>query len=188
MLLATLQQTNFLLEMSNTLQLRPRFRYWSLARPDELTECLTAHQQLFTDTLQLVRRRHFVVISFLPHHRRVWSPQLTLEIEPEGKGSLVRGLFAPNASIWTFFMFLYGGLGTLGVFTAMIGAAQLTVGHTPWAFGLFAFFALALLVTYLANQYGKSRAKEQMEYLKTFLVGALGNRLQTEEEHTAAVG
>lgn len=40
--------------------------------------------------------------------KRIWSPHLHLELEPKSeKTTHIRGLFGPDQTLWTFFMFLH---------------------------------------------------------------------------------
>jgi hypothetical protein len=34
--------------------------------------------------------------------RKVWSPHLSIQVEPKSEGSLLRGRFGPHPELWTF--------------------------------------------------------------------------------------
>jgi len=66
--------------------------------------------------------------------RRLWSPYLSVQVEPAPGGSLLRGRFGPHPELWTLFMFAYGTLGFLAVMGLMLGFVQWQSGMAPWGF------------------------------------------------------
>jgi len=66
--------------------------------------------------------------------RRAWSPCLSVQVEPLGTGSLLRGRFGPHPELWTLFMFLYTAVGFLSVMGLMLGFVQWQSGMSPWGF------------------------------------------------------
>ena len=89
--------------------------------------------------------------------RKVWSPHLSVQVEPRGKASLLRGRFGPHPELWTLFMFLYTGVGFIAVMGAMLGFVQWQSNMTPWG-----FWGLALGVPGLAILYGVSAAGQKL--------------------------
>jgi hypothetical protein len=106
--------------------------------------------------------------------RHFWSPQLTVDVEAEGEGSVLRGRFGPHPHVWTLYMCIHaiGAFATVG--SAMFGISQYLVGQTPWAlFALPAAPVLAALVWALAFV-GQGLGAEQMYALRRFLEESLG--------------
>ena len=64
--------------------------------------------------------------------RRVWSPHLSIQVEPKAEGSLLRGRFGPHPELWTLFMFLYTAVGFLATIGLMLGFVQWQSGMDPW--------------------------------------------------------
>ncbi len=117
------------------------------------------------------RHEHFL-IRVDPKQKHFWSPTLDVSWEiNENQKVEVRCLVAPEASIWTMFMFFYvvAGFGTL--IGLMIGSSQLTLDTNPWGFWLAAASFLLGIILFFVAQFGKSLAKEEMLELKSFIMG-----------------
>lgn len=160
------------MELPNDIVLRPRFQ-------DELSECAG-------DVLGRIERgQHppFVVkrlddhlfISFGAADKHFWSPQLQLEIvdEPGGK-CRVYGLYGPNPTLWTFFMFLHFGVATLfiimGIWAYSSAALGKGYGVQVGGMGGMVVFWFAL---YAFGRAGRAKGKPQMRQLYTFYQKAL---------------
>lgn len=67
--------------------------------------------------------------------KRIWSPHLHLELEPKSeKTTHIRGLFGPDQTLWTFFMFLH-----------------FIIAGTFVLFGMFAFSNYSLKQSYTTD-------------------------------------
>lgn len=103
-----------------------------------------------------------------------WSPQLHLEIVDHEKGSLIRGLFAPKPTIWTFFMFLH-------VIVAVCFMVFFVIAYSKWSININYSFALGMclamvvlwFVLYFSGQLGKLKARIQMDELRIFIINTL---------------
>lgn len=103
-----------------------------------------------------------------------WSPQLHLEIIDYEKGSLIRGLFAPKPTIWTFFMFLH-------VIVAVCFMVFFVIAYSKWSIDVNYSFALGMclamvvlwFVLYFSGQFGKVKARNQMDELRIFIINTL---------------
>lgn len=98
--------------------------------------------------------------------RRVWSPYLTIQVEPTEDGSMVRGRYAPHPEVWTLFVFLYAVVGFLALMGLMLGFVQWQSGLVPWGLwgcyvGIPGFFLL-----YLISAAGQRLSAHQMEKLR----------------------
>lgn len=169
--------------------LRPRFELTVpfapaevFARLDQQLACAgcPCAAVVITRSIGAVRRR-VIDVTIRPDLRRVWSPYLTLEVEPDpgdvgrgGEGARLSGFFGPSPNLWTAVLAAYAALGLLALFGGMLGLVQLGLAMPPW--GLVAVPAAALLALgpYLAAQAGQARAREQMHLMHCFLQTALG--------------
>jgi hypothetical protein len=98
--------------------------------------------------------------------RRVWSPYLSVQVEPHGDGSLLRGRFGPHPELWTLFMFLYTAVGFLAVMGLMLGFVQWQSEMEAWGFwGAFLGF-LGLGSLYAVSATGQRLSAHQVEELK----------------------
>lgn len=98
--------------------------------------------------------------------RRVWSPCLSVQVEPAGEGSLLRGRFGPHPELWTLFMFLYAAVGFLAVMGLMLGFVQWQSGMDAWGFwGAYLGFP-GLGALYAVSATGQRLSAHQMEALR----------------------
>lgn len=155
-------------------RLRPRFRHFSQMPPEAVQSHLQAHLDAPHAPCVSQGVPGFVVLKIPEPDRHYWSPQLTLTLEPEGEGTLIRGLYGPNPTVWTMFMFAYIGIGTLALFVAIIGFSRVNLGlDAPilWALPILGGLALAL---YIVAQMGQKTGAEQTFRLHHFYEEALG--------------
>jgi hypothetical protein len=98
-----------IMELSNEIILRPRFNF----KVNEINNVLLS---LFEDKGRtqsdfIVTRVDAHVFNKIPKQKQhFWSPQLHLEINEdydEKKTSMIYGLFGPNPTVWTMFMFFH---------------------------------------------------------------------------------
>jgi len=108
------------------------------------------------------------VLKIPAESQHYWSPQLDLSIEPHEEGTLIRGLYGPNPSVWFMFAFGYGAVAILGMFIAIIGFSQVSLGNNApvlWALPVLGGIAIGL---YIASQIGQKLGAEQTFTLHHF--------------------
>lgn len=166
------------MSISNEVALRPRFKF-KINHENEMI------LKLFEDTkddqsdfiVSRVDDHVFIKIPKVKQH--FWSPQLHLEIaqnETEDH-SIIYGLFGPNPTIWTMFMFFHFII------------AGLFIGFSIWAYTNWSLgedFAIQLFVTlltiviwfalYFGGRIGKSTGMDQMHELHHFMRDTLRNQ------------
>ena len=98
--------------------------------------------------------------------RRVWSPHLSVQVEPKTEGSLLRGRFGPQPELWTLFVFLYTAVGFLATIGLMLGFVQWQSGMDPWGLWGVWLGVPGLAVLYGVSATGQRLSAHQMEELK----------------------
>ena len=112
-----------------------------------------------------------VFIRIPKEKQHYWSPQLHLEIEPiDEDSSELRGLFGPNPTVWTMFMFLH------------FVVAGLFIGFGVWAYSnwsldnpfliqgsLMILMVLIWFVLYYGGRMGKAKGRDEMHQLYDFM-------------------
>ena len=98
--------------------------------------------------------------------RRIWSPYLSIRVDDEQKGCSLFGRFSPSPAVWTFFMFLYGGVVFLVAFGAIFGYVQWASGTAAWAFWSVWVGVPILGLLHLTSWIGKRLGHGQMKSLK----------------------
>ncbi|NER14892.1 GTP-binding protein [Leptobacterium flavescens] len=164
--------------LSNDIVLRPRFQL-ELSDPKE--NVLQAFEHTKGENYRLKRIDDHIFIKFGEEKAHFWSPQLQLEInESDGGGSRLYGLFGPNPSLWTFFMFLHFGLATLFV---IFGIWAYSNWSLEQSYGIqvaaMIFMVIMWFTLYLFGRMGKAKGKPQMQELYSFMKEVLKNGNQS---------
>jgi hypothetical protein len=157
-------------ESLNKILLKPRFKCHVSHEPDEIL-------QIFKDNLNnpdckycgKISKGH-IFIDIPNEEQKIWSPQLEVVVEKEGTQTTIKGLFAPKPTFWTFFIFLHFVLGVGFFIFLALAYANSVAGNdsTLWYYGMGSMIILWILL-YVLGQYGKMKAKVQMEDLRNFL-------------------
>jgi hypothetical protein len=155
---------------TNTIVLRPRFK---IELPYNNETVLKGFEIAKSSQKEYIVNRidDHVFIKFPKQKQHFWSPQLHLEInEVDEKSSLLHGLFGPNPTVWTFFMFLH--FMVAGLFIAFSIWA-----YTNWALkssyalqvSLMLFMVIVWFALYFAGSIGKASSKNEMLELQEFM-------------------
>jgi len=112
--------------------------------------------------------------------RRLWSPCLSVQVEPAPRGSLLRGRFGPHPELWTLFMFIYTAVGFLAVMGLILGFVQWQSGMSPWGFWAAAFGFGGVGILFAVSATGQRISAHQMTELKE-RVDALLSGLEAPE-------
>ena len=154
--------------LPNEIVLRPRFQI-ELEEPKE--KALLTFENIDQPPFLVKRMDDHVFIKFNNEKIHFWSPQLHLEIiENEEGGSKLYGLFGPNPTLWTFFMFLHFGVATIFTGLGVWGYSSASLGHGyGLQLGLMIFMVLLWFVLYAFGRAGRSKGKPQMHELHNFM-------------------
>ncbi len=174
------------MSLSNEIVLRPRFQT-VLESPAETV--LTRFAEAEIAPFRIKRVDDHIFIRFREKESHFWSPQLQLEIldeaETGGKEGTCRiyGLFGPNPTMWTFFMFLHFGVATLFVIFG-IWAYSAAALDDPYGGQLGAMIGMVVMwfVLYFAGRAGKSKGKPQMNALFGFFNSCIAEFVAVKDE------
>lgn len=165
------------MHLSNEVVLRPRFKIELNVNNQVILERFESQKKTQKDFI-LHRIDDHVFIKIPKTEQHFWSPQLHLEImEIDQDKSILYGLFGPNPTVWTLFMFLH------------FLVAALFIGFGIWAYtnwSLETDYTIQLFVTllmvviwlglYAAGRIGKSSGKTEMQALYNFMQSILENQ------------
>lgn len=98
--------------------------------------------------------------------RRIWSPHLSIQVEPRPGGSVLRGRFGPHPELWTLFMFLYTAVGFLATIGLILGFVQWQSGMAPWGLWGVWIGVPSLATLYAVSATGQRLSSHQMAALK----------------------
>ena len=154
------------MSVKNDIVLRPRFKI-------ELNEDNVSVLKRFEDlknsqsNFTVSRIDNHVFIKYLKKDQHFWSPQLHLEIdEINDSSSLLHGLFGPNPTVWTMFMFFHFIVATLFIAFGIWA-------YTNWNLGTNFIIQLSLMILmviiwfglYFAGRLGRDSSKKEMMQL-----------------------
>lgn len=160
--------------ITNEIVLRPRFKK-SLSCNHEIALKAFENLKITNSTYKIVRVDDHVFIRLPNQEQQFWSPQLHLEInEVDEHTAMLHGLFGPNPTVWTMFMFLHfivaGLFIVFGIWTYSNWAL-----NTPYGIqlGVTLLMIIAWFVLYFAGRHGRSKGKDEMHKLYNFMNATL---------------
>lgn len=158
--------------LANDIVLRPRFQ---LELPEQKEKLLESFEKSEIPPFLVNRLDEHVFIKFDKNSNHFWSPQLHLEIDAvDETNSKLYGVFGPNPTLWTFFMFLHFGVATvfivLSIWAYSSAALEKSYGLQ---LGLMGLMAVLWFVLYFLGRTGKHKGKPQMEELYRFMMKIL---------------
>ena len=157
-------------ENLNKVVLRPRFKIELNKTNTAILDAFEAKQKSQNQFI-VSRVDEHVFIKLPKEKQRFWSPQLHIEInETEDNKSQLYGLFGPNPTVWTLFIFLH------------FAVAGLFIAFCIWAYSNYALkedyflqisgIVLMVLVwfgLYIAGRLSKASNQEEMNELNNFM-------------------
>ncbi|MFC0606054.1 GTP-binding protein [Winogradskyella pulchriflava] len=167
------------MELSNDVILRPRFKF-IVNHDNEYLLSLFEIESKKQSSFIVTRVDDHVFIKIPKTKQHFWSPQLHLEINEDynnDETSIIYGLFGPNPTVWTMFMFFHFII------------AGLFIGFAIWAYvnwSLKADYAIQLFLTffmviiwlglYFSGRLGKKAGMTQMHELHHFMRDTLRSK------------
>ncbi|WP_439152566.1 GTP-binding protein [Winogradskyella sp.] len=167
------------MELPNDIVLRPRFKFDVNQNNESLLMLFEDKSKQQTEFV-VTRVDDHVFIKIPKQKQHFWSPQLHIEINEdydEKNKSTIYGLFGPNPTVWTMFMFFH------------FAVAGFFIGFAIWAYvnwSLDSNYAVQLFVTlfmiviwfalYFSGRLGKKAGMEQMHELHHFMRDTLRSK------------
>lgn len=98
--------------------------------------------------------------------RKIWSPRLSVHVEPHSEGSIIRARFSPRPDIWTGIMFLYFLMATIILFGTTLGYVQWASNEPAWGFWAIPAGILVIVGLHGASLVGQRLGQDQMRELR----------------------
>lgn len=151
------------------LEVRPRFQKRSFENIETLREKMKLALEESNETI-IGKIDHEYITLEVPHNERhFWSPHLSITLEREEEGTVIRGLCGPRPEIWMGFMFVYFLAGFLVLIISIIGLSQYNLGLSAYILWFIPFIIGGVMVMWFSSRTGQRLAKPQMEYIYDFL-------------------
>lgn len=160
----------------SSFRIRPRFKEALPLEAEQYCQQLKSaidESEAFTGMVS----ENYATIKIPASERHFWSPQLTLSIDKEDKGVLIRGLYGPKPSVWAAFFMGYAAIGVLILFVGVYGLSQIMLDKAApilWAIPILAAIALIL---YIVAQGGQKIGAEQMFRIHHFYEGIFKDKV-----------
>ncbi|MEZ4791998.1 MAG: GTP-binding protein [Gelidibacter sp.] len=164
---------------ANEIVLRPRFKMELNHPNEEVLKALDEAKCIQSDFI-LSRVGDHVFIRLPKHKQHFWSPQLHLEVnEIDSKSCMLHGLFGPNPTVWTMFMFVHFFVAGMFITFGIWSYTNWRLGNSYGIqIGLMILMVLVWIGLYLAGRLGRSKGKPEMYLLHNFMSETLrSNRL-----------
>ena len=169
------------MSVTNNMVLRPRFKLKLGTNNKTILKDFEALKSIQSEFI-ITRLDNHVFIKFPTEKQHFWSPQLHLEIDEVNEDScLLNGLFGPNPTVWTLFMFLH--FMVAGLFIAFgIWAYTNWRLKTEYAIqlSLVALMVIIWFVLYFAGRIGKASSKKDMQSLNNFMYQVIDKKILIE--------
>lgn len=160
-----------------SIRIRPRFQQIVPASPEVVQERLMTQLAQPAAPCKGSMIPGHIVLKVLEHEQHYWSPQLSLTLESHQQGTLVRGLYGPNPTVWVMFTLGYGAISILTLFIGIIGLSARSLGQPAPILWALPALGLAALVLYLIAQVGQKIGAEQTFLLHHFYENTIGERV-----------
>lgn len=149
--------------LPNDIILRPRFKF-QLNKSKE--SVLQAFKNASNPHIHISRSDDHLFIKLRKKEQHFWSPQLQLELRDQENVIFLHGVFGPNPTLWTFFMFLHFSVASLFVGFGVWGYANHSLGKsTNLQFIVMGLMIVFWFLFYVFGRLGKRKGKPQMELL-----------------------
>ena len=156
--------------LENDIVLRPRFKIELKKNNQEVLKVFEEAKKTQKDFI--VSRVDYHVFIKIPNaEEHFWSPQLHLEImEIDKNSSRLFGLFGPNPTVWTMFMFFHFIVAGLFIGFGIWTYTNWTL-KTDFAIQLFVTILMIVLwvALYFGGRLGKATGRDQMVLLHNFM-------------------
>ncbi len=105
--------------------------------------------------------------------QRLWSPQLSIQVEDGDQGGLLHGRFSPRPEIWTGIMLVYVSVLFLIVCGLAYAYAQWAMGRPLWALVSLPIGVGVIVAIHTASLVGQRLSADQIRELMSLLEIAL---------------
>ena len=161
----------------SSFRIRPRFRQHVKDSFDDIKGRMKKGIEKNNNPYAVTYLPNQITLRILPEDRHFWSPQLNITLEEKDDGTLIRGLYGPNPSIWAMFFFAYSALGVIILFAGMVVLSQVSLGMEAPLWWVIPVCAALIIIVYLIAQTGQKIGAREMFDLHHFYESILGEKV-----------
>ena len=138
-------------------------------------ELIVNHAREQADRCSVKSFPGYVSLHVVETDSHYWSPRLNLSLEPDGEGKTrVDGTYGPSTNVWAAFLYGYLLVGSIGLFSGLLGACQLWLGMQAWGLWIASLMLLCAAGMYLSAQFGQKIGAQQTFMLHQIYEAAVG--------------
>jgi hypothetical protein len=159
------------MDIENSIELRPRFQMDVPKSVDSiLQDAASLKDEVIDDYRIKVSDRHIFFFITLAK-RKYYSPHLHIELIPNDDNTThVKGLFGPDQTVWTFFMFLHFFVGGLFLIFMMMAYSHWSLNQSVVVdFSVMFFMAILWMLLYFQARINRKKCAPQMYKLEDLM-------------------
>jgi hypothetical protein len=163
----------------SSFRLRPRFTHALPVSVDAAREQIVAKLKQDGARCEVKNFPGFICLRVPEEDRHYWSPRLNLSLDatPDGH-TKIEGTYGPNANMWSSFLYGYMIVGSVGLFSGMLGACQRCLGMTAWGLWIFGAMLAIAIGMYLLAQFGQKIGAQQTFLLHQIYESAVDQKVE----------
>jgi hypothetical protein len=161
----------------SSFRIRPRFRQQVKFSYEDIQDRVKNGLHERKGSYMAIYLPNQITLKIKPEDRHFWSPQLNITLEEKEDGTLIRGLYGPNPSIWAMFFFAYSALGIIILFAGMVVLSQLSLGMETPLWWVIPLCTGLIIIIYIIAQAGQKIGAQQMFDLHHFYEEILGEKI-----------
>lgn len=159
------------MEIENSLALRPKFSKDVAKSIEDILADATNIKTEVKDDYLLKISDHHIFFFITRSKRKYFSPHLHVELtENEDKSTNVRGLYGPDQTVWTFFMFLHFIVAGIFLIYMVIAYSHWTLKQsTTLDFAIMGLMVVFWFALYFQARINRKKCQPQMQKLNELI-------------------
>lgn len=159
------------MKIDDTIALRPTFSKDVPQTMEAILENAAKIQAQVKDDYRIKISDHHIFFFITKAQRKYFSPHLHVELtENDNKTTNVRGLFGPDQTVWTFFMFLHFIIaGIFLVFSMMAYSHWALKQSTTFDFTIMGLMLVFWFALYFQARINRKKCQPQMHKLNDLI-------------------
>lgn len=159
------------MEIENSLALRPKFSKDVAKSIEDILADATKIKAEVKDDYLLKISDHHIFFFITRSKRKYFSPHLHVELtENEDKSTNVRGLYGPDQTVWTFFMFLHFIVAGIFLIYMVIAYSHWTLKQsTTLDFAIMGLMVVFWFALYFQARINRKKCQPQMQKLNELI-------------------
>lgn len=167
---------------TTSFSVRPRFQQTVALAPAETRRRILDALAIQAGEFEVKIFPGMIGLHIADAQRRYWSPRLILSFEPTPEGATrIEGIYGPEIEVWSVFLYGYLITGMIGMFSGILGCAQVFVKTAPWGFWVLGAMAVIAALLYLSAQLGQKLGAWQTFQLHQAYQAAVSGGLALSE-------